>query len=38
MPQIQVDQRKIDVMYLVKIINANDSPFLGSVVMTLDKH
>ena len=33
MPQIQVDQRKIHVLYLVKIINAKESRFHGSVVM-----
>ena len=38
MPQIQVDQRKIHVLYLVKIINAKGSQFHGSVVMTLEKH
>ena len=38
MPQIQVDQHKIHVLYLVKIINAKDSRFHGSVVMTLEKH
>ena len=38
MTQIQVDQRKIHVLYLVKIINAKDSLFHGSVVMTLEKH
>ena len=36
MPQIQVDQRNIHVLYLVKIINAKDSQFNGSV--TLEKH
>ena len=38
MPQIQVDQRNIIVLYLVKIIKAKDSRFQGSVVMTLEKH
>ena len=38
MPQIQVDQRKIHTLYLVKIINAKDSRSHGSVVMTLEKH
>ena len=38
MPQIQVDQCIIHVLYLVKIINAKDSRFHGSVVMTLEKH
>ena len=40
MPQIQVDQRKIrvHVLYLAKIINAKESRFHGSVVMTLEKH
>ena len=38
MPQIQVDQRKIYVLYLVKLINAKESRFHGSVVMTLKKH
>ena len=38
MPQIQVDQRKISVLYLVKIINAKDNWFHGLVVMTLEKH
>ena len=38
MPQIQVDQHKIHVLYLVKIINAKDSRFHGSVVMILEKH
>ena len=38
MPQIQIDQRKIHVLYLVKIINSKDSRFHGSVVMTLEKH
>ena len=38
MPQIQVDQRKMHVLYLVKIINAKDSRFHGSVVMTLENH
>ena len=35
MPQIQVDQRKIHVFYLVKIINEKESRFHGSAVMTL---
>ena len=34
----KVDQRKILVLYLVKIINAKDSRFDGSVVMTLEKY
>ena len=38
MPQIQVSQLKIDVLYLVKIINAKESRFHGSVIMTLEKH
>ena len=38
MPQIQIDQRKIHVLYLVNVINAKDSRFHGSVVMTLQKH
>ena len=38
MPQFQVDQRNIHVLYLSKIINAKDSRFHGSVVMTLEKH
>ena len=40
MPQIQVDQRKMHdfVLYLVKIINAKDSRFHDSVVMTLENH
>ena len=35
MPQVQVDHRKIHVLYLVKIINAKDSQFHGSVVKML---
>ena len=38
MLQIQVDQRKIHVLYLVRIINAKDSRFHGSVVMILGNH
>ena len=39
MPQIQVDQLKIHVhvLYIAKIINAKESRFHGSVVMTLKK-
>ena len=35
MPQIQTDQRKIHVLYLVKVINAKDSRFHDPVVMVL---
>ena len=38
MPQIQVDQRKMHVLHLVKIINAKGSLFHGSVVVTLENH
>ena len=38
MPQIQVDQRNIQVSYLVEIINGKDSRFYGSVVMTLENN
>ena len=33
MLQIQVDKRKINVLYLVEIINAKDSRCYGSVVI-----
>ena len=40
MPEIQVDQRKIHdtVLYVVKIMNVNDSWFHRSMVMTLEKY